>query len=179
MEINAKTEHWIETGTAVGTGVLAWEYEATKKYSQQVGYQGLFSKGRFEDALSGFVGSDTVRKIDPAYTGQGKAQFSLFGAINKTSLSGVAILIADSILKSAVPQYKSLDVFPSIIKGAGMGMTVGGIVGGMFDPNPSGYTAVSRDRPLLSGQGELMGGIATGNVPFSRAGTLAQLSVLQ
>ena len=65
MEINAKTEHWIETGTAVGTGVLAWEYEATKKYSQQVGYQGLFSKGRFEDALSGFVGSDTVRKIDP------------------------------------------------------------------------------------------------------------------
>ena len=25
-----------------------------------------------------------------------------------------------------------------------MGMTVGGIVGGMFDPNPSGYTALSR-----------------------------------
>jgi hypothetical protein len=177
MDISAKTEHWIETGTAVGTGILAWENAATAKWAQKVGptYGSLFSKNRFCDALAGIIGNQATKAIVPSWTGVADMHPNLFGALNKTSLSGAAILVADAILREVIPQYNRLDGIPSIVKGAGMGILGGGIVGGIFDPNPSGFTAVSPSP--VTGQIET-GGVATGNVPFS-TGSMYQGSVLQ
>lgn len=175
MDFSTKTEGWITTGVAVGSGILAWEAAATDKFTawakaNNVPY-GLFTKHRFSDALGLTIGYDAAHALFPDQPcAKGYQQFNLMGAINKTSVSGVVILIADAILREVVPEYKKLDGIPSAVKGAGLGVTAGGIVGGVFDPNPSGYTAL--------GQTEV-GMVATGNVPFGRSSERNQQSVLQ
>lgn len=175
MEFSAKTEDWITKGLAISSGIIAWEQTATSKFvpwSQQnnIDY-GLFTKHRFADALGLTIGYDAAHAIFPDQPcAKGYQTFNLMGAFNKTSISGMLILVADAILKQVVPDYKRLDGIPSAVKGIGLGMTAGGIVGGVLDPNPSGYTVL--------GQTE-RGMVATGNVPFGRASDRAQISVLQ
>jgi hypothetical protein len=156
MEFSAKTEHWMETGTTIGTAVLAWENAATAKYAaaNPQGYS-LFSMQRFGDALAGIIGHDLTFQIFGGKWG-GKADFkpNIFGAINKTSVSGGIILAVDAILKEVFPEYRKLDGVPAIVKGAGLGITIGGVVGGIFDPNggstsygsPSGFQNVPNAR---------------------------------
>jgi hypothetical protein len=174
MDFSDKQLGWIETGTALGTGVLAFEQASTIKFRAWWGSSyGLLDKRRFKDAIGALVGKDVLMKIFPDYVGpitQVEWAPNIFGAINKTSLSGAAILIADAIAKNLIPQYRKMDGLPSVVHGAGVGITIGGAIGGIFDPNPSGYTAL--------GQKET-GGVATGNVPFAQAGQGYQLSVLQ
>jgi hypothetical protein len=158
MDFSDKTLGWIETGTELGTGILAWENAATSKWAKNnpVKNYSLFSKYRFQDALCGLIGKDLTGKIfNEDMSGRG-ADFApnIFGAINKTSVTGIIILIADALLKEAVPTYRKLDGVPNIVHGAGIGVTIGGVVGGIFDPNggsssygsPSGFQNVPNPR---------------------------------
>jgi len=138
MDFSDKQEGWIETGTAIGTGILAWEASATSKYAANYGKGSLFTKWRFCDALAGLIGNGLVKKIFPDYTGQADMNPNLMGAINKTSMTGAALLAIDAIVKAIVPEYKKLPAVASIVRGAGMGLLGGGIVGGIFDPPASG-----------------------------------------
>jgi hypothetical protein len=175
MEFSAKTEGWITTGVAVGTGILAWEAAATAKFApwakaNNVPY-GLLTQHRFADALGLTIGYDAAHAIFPSEPcAKGYQTFNLMGAVNKTSMTGVAVLVADAILREVVPEYKKLDGIPSAVKGAGLGLTAGGIIGGVFDPNPSGFTALGQQES---------GMIATGNVPFGRSSERSQMTVLQ
>lgn len=174
MEFSSKTENWITTGVAVGTGILAWESAATAKFvpwskANNVPY-GLLTKHRFADALGLTIGYDAAHALFPDQPcAKGYQTFNLMGAINQTSVSGVVILVADAVLREVVPQYKHLDGIPSAVKGAGLGMTAGGILGGVFDPNPSGYTALGQQES---------GMLATGNVPYGRSSERSQQSAL-
>jgi hypothetical protein len=181
MEFSDKTTNLVHTATAVGVGVIAWENAATAKWAANNPVQpySLFSMYRFKDAVCGLVGKNIAAKIfnDPSMSGRG-ADFkpTPFGAINQTSIAGIGVSIANKILTEAWPAYRKLPLIPELIGGAGLGLAVGGIIGGIFDPNPSGFTAMSNNP--VTGQVET-GGVATGNVPYSRAGTLYQGSVLQ
>lgn len=138
MDFSDKQEGMIETGVAVGTGILAWENAATAKWAKNNPVQpySLFSLYRFQDALCGLIGKDLTGKIFGEDMSARGADFkpNIMGAINKTSMTGVGVLIIDSILKAVVPAYKKLPAVSSVVKGAGMGLTAGGIVGGIFDP---------------------------------------------
>lgn len=138
MDFSDKQENMIETGTAIGTGVAAWINASTAKWAQGNPHPDytIFSLYRFEDALCGLIGKDLAGKVmGKDFSGRG-ADFkpNIMGALNKTSITGVGVLIIDSILKAVVPQYKKLPVVSSVVKGAGMGLTAGGIIGGIFDP---------------------------------------------
>lgn len=143
MDFSANMEHLIETGTAIGTGIIAWESAVTAKdaiwwNANQPGGFSLFSKFRFETALAHVIGSPTVNKLDPSYSGQVAQKVNIFGFINKTTLSGIVILAADAILREAIPLYKKMEAIPSVVRGAGIGITAGGAFGGIFDPAPDG-----------------------------------------
>lgn len=145
MDFSDKQENMIQTGTAVGIGILAWENAATAKWAKDNPVQpySLFGLYRFKDALCGLIGKDLAGKIfNEDMSGRG-ADFrpNIMGAINKTSMTGVGILIVDNILKAVVPEYKKLPAVSSFVKGAGMGLTAGGIVGGIFDP-PGGSAPI-------------------------------------
>jgi len=138
MDFSDKQEGWIETGTAIGTGILAWEAAATQKYVANYGKGSLFQKARFADALAGLIGNELTKKIFPDWQGAADLSPNIMGAINKFSMTGAAILIIDAIVKAVVPEYKKLPAVSSIVKGAGMGVLGGGIVGGIFDPPSRG-----------------------------------------
>jgi hypothetical protein len=163
MDIDARTEKWLGGIGAVGAGFLSWEYEATKKWSQGnpvPGYS-LFSKHRFADALAGIIGKGPKNMIFPSEAGAA-ADFhpNPMGWVNGTVGIGVAIKIADEILKRIWPVYeKDLDAVPEVVRGISTGLIAGGALGGIFDPNPSGFSVLG---------GSESGGVASGNVPFGR-----------
>jgi hypothetical protein len=161
MEIDAKTEKWLGGVSALGAGFLAWEKEATAKYrgANPSGYS-LFSKTRFADALAGMIGQKTTHSIFPDWNGSADFHPNPMGWVNQSVGIGIAVKIADEILKRIWPVYeKDLDAVPEVVRGISTGLIVGGAVGGIFDPNPSGYSAM--------GMAET-GGVASGNVPFGR-----------
>jgi hypothetical protein len=175
MDFSASQEKGIQTLSAIGIGVLAWEQTATAKYAQfnPQGYS-LLSKPRFRDALCGIIGNKATQKvlnIDPSQMGNADFNPNFMGFLNTTVAAGAALIIADGLLNDNVKLYRDLPAVSSIVKGAGAGMIVGGAVGGIFDPLPYGPTGVS------SGSG-LMGSIATGNVPFMRGDSGFRNSVL-
>jgi hypothetical protein len=172
MEIDAKTEKWLGGLGALGAGFLAWEYEATKKWTPNpVGYS-LFSRHRFADALAGLIGKNAKNMVFPSEAGAG-ADFhpNPMGWVNTTVAIGVAIKITDEILKRLWPIYeKDLDAVPEVVRGISTGLIAGGALGGIFDPAPSGFSVL--------GMAE-SGGVASGNVPFGRGeGRNGHLSVV-
>jgi hypothetical protein len=179
MEFSDKTTNLIHTATAVGVGVIAWESQATSKWAANNPVQpySLFSMYRFKDAVCGLVGKQIAGKIFNEDMSARGADFkpTPFGAINKTSMAGIALSIVNKALTDAWPAYRKFPLISEIVGGAGLGLAVGGVIGGIFDPNPSGYTVLSPNP--LTGQIET-GGIATGNVPFS-TGSMYQGSILQ
>ncbi|MGD0645909.1 MAG: hypothetical protein ABSA75_13465 [Candidatus Bathyarchaeia archaeon] len=174
---DAKTGKLIEKGTAASVGFLSFVNAATQKFSYGAGYP-VWSKSRIEDAIACVVGGTAVQSLDSTYSAgvrniQG-FQLKPLSAINPTTEAGIAVLVTDWALKEALPNkyYKSLPVVPDVMKGAGIGLLVGGIIGGLFDPAPSGYT-ITNPSPI-TGQIET-GGIATGNVPYARGGSTSRV----
>jgi hypothetical protein len=139
----------IETATAAGIGFLAYVKTSTAKFEGQGGLNStnytLFSKGRVEDSIALFIGSNNMGKIDKSYLTNGatarpnQAFPNPLKAFNFTTYAGVAVLLADKILKETVPNkyYKSLPAIPQFVHGAGIGLLVGGIIGGIWDPDPT------------------------------------------
>lgn len=137
LNLSSKSTDLIGKGTAIGTGLLAWEYEATKKAHPGDPSYGLFTKWRFADAFSTIAGPEITTQIF-GWSGLGKnPELNLFKAANKTTFTGIAIVIADSILKELWPAYKRADLVTEVVHNAGIGLAVGGAVGGIFDPDPS------------------------------------------
>jgi hypothetical protein len=174
---SAKTGNLIENASTAGFGFLGFVNAATSKFagnyaSNNASYS-VFSKQRIEDALSCIVGKGNVAKLDSSYT-QSYAptapSIHPMSALNMTTYYGLGTVIADWALREVAPAkyYKSVPILPDVVKGAGVGLLIGGIIGGIFDPNPSGYTMISPSP--LTGQNET-GGIATGNVPYARGGS--------
>ena len=139
--LGGSAEQVIQKIVSIGTGVAAWEYQATAKYAEyNEAYKGgysLFSTQRFGDALAGILGNQLTRKIIPGWGGAADFKPNPLGAINKTSVTGGALLFADAFLRKTWDIYRNdLDMIPDIVQAVGIGVTVGGIVGGIFDPVP-------------------------------------------
>jgi hypothetical protein len=166
-----KTSNLIEKGTAAGIGFLSFVKTSTAKFESMnpTGY-GLLSRHRIEDSIACIIGGDNLKSIDAGSTSGTTMQFHPLNAINYTTEVGIGVLVTDWAMRSLVPHkyYKGLPIVPDFVRGAGIGLLVGGIVGGIFDPAPSGYTIVNPSP--VTGQVET-GGIATGNVPYARAGS--------
>lgn len=166
MQLSAKNETLLQNAATLGVGILAWEKEATRGSTES-----MFSVNRFGDALAGMIGNSNVKKIIPNYTGSGEFNPKPMGWINGTTAMGAMALVADWILDSNVDQYRKLPAAQSLLKGAGYGALVGGIVGGIFDP-PSGGPVMRVSAPTVD-SGALM---AQGNTPFIRGSGAASYS---
>lgn len=173
---NGKLDKIAKYGAGIGIGYLAWQSAATAKYPYSSSI-GLISQHRFIDALSGIIGAPTANQLSTSIFGAGAYQmqggpagtvFSPFKTLNTITFTGAGLLIANSILKDNVSAYRRFPLVPEVVQGAGWGALIGGILGGMFDPSPSGYTAVNPSP--VTGQMET-GGVATGNVPYARGGS--------
>ncbi len=168
MDMSAGNKELLGDATALGTGVLAWMYTSTKTMDGP----GTPIKQRFEDALANTLGRGVVLAIDPKYSGTGDLTPKITGFINKTTFAGAGLLVADYIAMN-FPQYKNkLDGLHNIVEGAGWGITLGGIFGGIFDPD---VTQVQSQQGNPNTQGNPLGqqyAGTPGNLPFPRAGQL-------
>lgn len=165
--LGGKTGDTVTTLGAVGIGILAWEAAATGKYNR-ANYS-LFSISRFSDALSGLIGKDLALKITGNPTGADMHP-NFFGWANKITGSGVIGYIVNQVLKAYVPKYKDFDAIAEFVDKVTAAIAVGGVVGGIFDPNPSGFSVMGMRES---------GGVASGNVPFGRGeGHNGHLSVV-
>jgi hypothetical protein len=139
MNISQGTSNLIGNSITAATGFFGFVSAATQKFPQGPAYS-VFSVHRIEDALACVVGGSTIAKIDPSCgtTANIKPSFSLTGPLNNTTYTGAGLLIADWALREFAPNkyYKSLPAIPEAVKGAGVGMLIGGIIGGLFDPEP-------------------------------------------
>jgi hypothetical protein len=160
MDISASTEKTIKTLSTIGAGGISWLYTATGSQMQTP----LFTKQRLSDALGGMLGKDLAKQITGVTTIK-DFQIHPMGWANQVVFGGIAGKIINGVLKSNVPQYRNIPIVPELIDGVTTGMIAGGAIGGIFDPSPGGYTALSQGNPVISGQGEYYGGVATGNVP--------------
>ena len=158
---SAKTANLVENGTMAAAGFFGFIQASTAKYvknyaAANITYN-LWSKNRIEDAIANIVGGKTVQQIDSTYTNPGFAaqgivpHISIGTVLNNVTYAGAGLLIADAVLKEVVPAkyYKSVPVIPDAVHGTGIGLLVGGIVGGLFDPTPS--NAISTSYPSAQG----------------------------
>jgi hypothetical protein len=134
--------------TGFGVGLLAWEYQATSKWIPGWGPGGppggynLLSRWRFADALGALIGTDLVRKsgIGGSKWNNGNVQLfnpNAMGWLNKTFGAGIALKIANALIRKYVKAYENVDAIPDMIDAAANGLAVGGAIGGIFDPSPS------------------------------------------
>jgi hypothetical protein len=164
FELDKNTTNLVSTGITVGVGLLAWEYAAVNKYAKNIPSYNYLSKSAFEDALSGMIGGDLVRKIDKSWTGQPSPwKPTPLGAINKVSVGGIVLKIANMITRKWTEKY--VDSIPDFIDAAANGLIAGGVIGGIFDP--AGETQTQR--------GDW---INIGNTPNPRADASNRIAVL-
>lgn len=137
MELSSKTTDTLGDLTAVGTGVLAWMYTSTKKWAASNPTEYTL-KQRTMDAIGDTFGHGVAMAIDPEQGGAGADLHPKpFGWINSTTGYGIALGIADWIAGETIPKYaKDLDGLRKIVQGAATGLTLGGAIGGIFDPGP-------------------------------------------
>lgn len=141
------------------SGVGAWEFQATEKFDHNVS---LISKQRFGDAIAQTFGTNVAQKVFPNTQISGKQTVNPAGVINSTMGSGIGLLIVDKVAEEFFGSaYKNMDGLQPVIRGAGKGILIGGIIGGLFDPTSGSYptlvpTAGNRTGPygqsLDSGQ---------------------------
>lgn len=157
MTLSATQEKKLESAIAILSGIAAWEFQSTQKFDAGVS---LISKQRFGDAIAQTFGTNVAQKLFPNTSITGKQTINPAGVINTTSLTGIGLLILDKVADEFVgKEYRDLDGLQAVIRGSGKGLTVGGIVGGFFDPSygtsvpAAGYgTAYPRgsDLPTIS-----------------------------
>jgi hypothetical protein len=160
----------------IGSGVLAWMYTSTAKMGNA---NSRTLSQRFEDAAANALGTQVITTLDPNYVangGQGSLTPKLMGWANKTTASGILLLAADYFADMAIPQYKRLDGLHEIAQAVGYGVTIGGIVGGILDPQiAAGYTQIRK----VTGQGPINASpVVTGNIPFPIASAGRSASVV-
>jgi hypothetical protein len=177
---SGKLDKLAKYGAGLGIGYMAWTNQATAKFSsyQTASAPNLFSLQRFCDSTIGLIGNANANALanainpDQAARGFGNLggtqKINPLGFLNKTTIYGAVAIIANGLLKDNLPAYKRFPILPEVVEGAGWGALIGGAIGGIFDPAPSGYTATSPSP--VTGQMET-GGVATGNVPYGRAGS--------
>jgi hypothetical protein len=128
---------------SVVTGVAGWMYASTGKWSSTS--SNYTFKARFFDAVADTFGAGTAKALSGGtYTGSADFSFSPFGFINQITFGGVALLVADS-LADGIDNYRMVS---PIIQGIGWGLTLGGIIGGLFDPPSAGGPQGTQVAPL-------------------------------
>jgi hypothetical protein len=133
LTLSSSQEKKLEDGLTVLAGIAAWEFQSTNKYDQGVS---ILSQQRFADAIANTFGTPVASKIFPkvALRSPG-ASMSPGGVFNTTMATGIGLLILDAAAKEFFgTEYNKLDGLGPVIRGTGKGLTVGGIVGGFFDP---------------------------------------------
>lgn len=180
----SKVDKIAKYGAAAAVGYISWTNQATSKFSNYTGAgaPSMFGLQRFCDSLIGIIGNSNANALANAIAPNqstrgfgnlgGQQQINPIGFLNKTTIYGAVTLVANSLVKDNYAPYKRFPIVPEVVEGAGWGLLIGGIIGGIFDPEPSGYTVVSPSP--LTGQVET-GGIATGNVPYARAGSTSKV----
>jgi hypothetical protein len=157
LELSSKTYDAMGDIAALGSGVLAWMYTSTAKYTATA--QPYTIQRRFEDALASTFGRDVVIALDPSWAGwNGSADLhpNYWGWINKTTGTGIGLGLADYVLGDLldIKAYsKDMDGLRKVVKGLAKGLTVGGVIGGVFDPQPK--TANGTPQPLSAGTPEV------------------------
>jgi hypothetical protein len=134
MELSAKAYDALGAVATVGTGVLAWMYESTKKnYSSG---QGTL-QGRLATAVGNTLGAPVQSALFGTKYPMGALKPSFWGWANKAVGAGILLGIADYVAGEFIPAYsKDLDGFRNVVQGTAIGLTVGGAIGGIFDPAP-------------------------------------------
>jgi hypothetical protein len=72
-----------------------------------------------------------------------------FGMINQTTFGGVATLIVNYVIKSFNIPYYNTYAAP-FINALGVGLTVGGVIGGILDPPGDSGSTMTGGQPFLS-----------------------------
>lgn len=119
-------------GLAILSGVAAWEYQSTLKSDKNLS---LVSSQRFADAISTTFGPQVAKGIFPNVNlNITQMNMNPQGILNKTSGTGIALLIIDGLARWLAPaEYRKIDGLEEIVSNVGIGLTVGGAVGGFFD----------------------------------------------
>ncbi|MGH7743895.1 MAG: hypothetical protein ACREQ5_03630 [Candidatus Dormibacteria bacterium] len=161
MDMSSGTKEMLGDVTAVGTGVLAWMYTSTALMDSPT----ASLTNRFEDAVANTLGQGVAKQIWPTYSGSGNLTPKVTGFLNNTTFAGIGLLIADHVGMSFKTYRDKLDGLHNIIEGAGWGITIGGAVGGIFDPDATQPQNVNTGNPATMNRGQ-----AGQNVPYPRAG---------
>lgn len=136
LSLSAKQAKQLESAVAILSGIGAWEFQATEKFDHNVP---LISKQRFGDAIAQTFGKNVATKIFPNTPIQGTQTINPGAVFNQTTFTGIGLLIADKLLDEFVgTEYRKIDGLQPVIRGAGKGITFGGILGGLVDAT---YTA--------------------------------------
>jgi hypothetical protein len=133
LQMTSKQEKQLESAVTILSGIAAWEYQATQKFDAGVS---LISKQRFGDAIAQTFGNNVAQKLFPGTSIQGKQTVNPQGVLNSTMGYGIVLLIADAVADEVGGKtYRDLDGLQPVVRGAGKGLLIGGIVGGFFDPS--------------------------------------------
>ncbi len=149
--LTAKQEKDLEGGVAILSGIAAWEFQSTQKFDAGVS---ILSSQRFADALSNTFGPQVASSLFPKVTLRSPgAAMSPAGIFNKTTFSGIGLMIFDAVANEIVgAEYRKADGLRPLVRGLGRGLLGGGIVGGFFDPfsasRPGGLSGVALTAPL-------------------------------
>lgn len=132
---------------ALAVGVGTWEAQSTTPFDVGIS---IFSQQRFADAIAQTFGSNVARLVFPAVNLRSPGQaITPWGALNKYTGSGIVLLVLDKMLTSfGVSEYKQFDGLPGTVRGLGLGLLGGGIVGGFFNPYPTGRPPIGFTAPI-------------------------------
>ena len=142
-------------GVGLVVGASTFIGQSTKQW---VGMQGgaaypIFSKQRIGDALASVIGNGATQKVIHGWGGQADFSLNPMGMLNMNAIGGAAVLIADKFVsKAKIPYYS---IARPLIKGTGIGLLAGGLLGGLFDPaqvpQPGTYAYATVPRPSSTG----------------------------
>jgi hypothetical protein len=158
----------IEAGLTLGIGLLTWEVAATTPFDIGVS---PFTAQRFADAISQTFGPGVAKQLFPMVSLKSAGQaITPWGALNKYTGSGVALLVLDWALDTFVgTEYRKMDGLGAFVRGTGKGLVGGGIVGGFFNPPVAGVRPAGTYTPAS--------GFAGQNLPYAGGPVLASAAI--
>lgn len=165
MQLASKAHSYIRPAAGILTAVIAITTTlnvAAAKYAPNAPYTskvaiitsriigpqatGMVFASIFPGGTAGQAGN--IPGVGPGWASLPTAGIVPFGPLNLTTFGGIAILVVNYFLKQFhIPYYNSYAA--PFVNALGLGTTVGGVIGGLLDPDPS-QMGQSGGQPFLS-----------------------------
>ncbi len=143
MDISAKHEKLLQNGTALVVGVASWAKASTRKYGAYAPTV-VGAENAILDAIGNTFGAPVESALinasgNPAqFTQKGHFQTNWLGWLNKYTLGGAALMVADGLAEEYLAsEYRKIDFIKPFVKGGAVGAIGGGIICGVFDAIPA------------------------------------------